>query len=278
MNDREDVPPDSRLRRDIGFTGSAFLSFNGIVGAGIFALPATLHIQFGAFSPWLFPIFGLLILLVALPFARLAALFPQSGGPVAYTAAFGPVASFQAGWLYYVARVTALAANANVFATYAATLWAPFGAGAGRAATIIALCASLTLINVIGVRRAIRALDGLTLLKGLPLVALALWGLVAAAGAWPAPGPAPSLSGIEAAALVIFYAFIGFENSVVPAGETADPGRTIPRALIATIVGTAVLYFIVQLAYVSVMPAGEEPEAPLVAFADRKSTRLNSSH
>src|SRR3546814_17992139 len=82
MNDREDVPPDSHLRRDIGFTGSAFLSFNGIVGAGIFALPATLHIQFGAFSPWLFLIFGLLILLVALPFARLAALFPPSGGPV----------------------------------------------------------------------------------------------------------------------------------------------------------------------------------------------------
>src|SRR3546814_6912670 len=92
------------------------------------------------------------------------------------------------------------------------------------------------------VRRAIRARAGRTQLKGLPRVALALWGLVAAAGAWPAPGPAPSLSGIEAAALVIFYAFIGFENSVVPAGETADPGRTIPRALIATIVGTAVPY------------------------------------
>ena len=122
MNDSVGAEPDSRLRRDIGFTGSAFLSFNGIVGAGIFALPATLHVQFGAFSPWLFPIFGLLILLVALPFARLAALFPQSGGPVAYTAAFGPLASFQAGWLYYLARVTALAANANVFATYAASM------------------------------------------------------------------------------------------------------------------------------------------------------------
>src|SRR3712207_955278 len=107
------------LRRDIGLTGSAFLSFNGIVGAGIFALPATLHVQFGAFSPWLFPIFGLLILLVALPFARLAAHFESSGGPVAYTAAFGSVVSFQTAWIYYVARVTALAANANVFATYA---------------------------------------------------------------------------------------------------------------------------------------------------------------
>src|SRR5437870_3222097 len=103
--------PEGGLRRDIGLTGSAFLAFNGIVGAGIFALPGPLHETFGGFAPWLFPIFGLLALLIALPFARLAALFLQSGGPVAYTAAFGPVASFQVGWLYYVAKVTSLAAN-----------------------------------------------------------------------------------------------------------------------------------------------------------------------
>jgi amino acid transporter len=48
---------DKALKRDIGFFGSAFLSFNGVVGAGIFALPATLYMQFGDFSPWLFPLF-----------------------------------------------------------------------------------------------------------------------------------------------------------------------------------------------------------------------------
>src|SRR5205085_3517863 len=114
------------LRRDIGFTGSAFLSFSGMVGAGIFALPGALHAQFGTLSPWLFPIFGLLFLAIALPFARLAALHPVSGGPAAYAVPFGPLVSFQAGWLYYVARITALAANANVFATYAGSLWSPF--------------------------------------------------------------------------------------------------------------------------------------------------------
>lgn len=264
-----DESGEGRLKRDIGFVGSAFLSFNGIVGAGIFALPGVLHADFGTFSPWLFPIFGLLILLVALPIARLAALFPRSGGPVAYTAAFGPLVSFQTGWLYYVARVTALAANANVFAIYAASLWAPLGTAAGRAATILALCGTLTFVNIVGVRRAVRALDGLTLLKAAPLIGLALWGLVVSADALPAPGPAPSLSGVEAAALLVLYAFIGFENSVVPAGETADPGRTIPRALITTIVATAFLYFVVQLAYVSVMSASEQADAPLVAFATR---------
>jgi len=260
--------PGGGLKRDIGFTGSAFLSFNGIVGAGIFALPATLHLQFGAFSPWLFPLFGLLILLVAFPFARLASLHPVSGGPVAYAAVFGPLASFQAGWLYYVARATALAANANVFATYAASLWAPLGTAAGRMATILLLVGALTAINMVGVRRAIRALDALTLLKALPLIVLAIWGLVEAGGALPAPGPPPTLTAIEGAALLILYAFIGFENSVVPADETADPRRTIPRALLTTVAATAAIYFLIQLSYVAVMPAGGAPEAPLAAFAE----------
>ena len=231
-------------------------------------MPATLHGQFGAFSPWLFPLFGLAMLFVVLPFARLAALFPTSGGPAAYAAAFGPLASFQVGWLYYLTRVTALAANANVFALYAAALWPPLGTAMGRVATIALLIAALTLINIAGLRRAIRALDAFTLMKALPLVALAIFGLVWSADALPAPGPLPPLSAIEGAALVVLYAFVGFENAAVPAGETRDPGRNIPRALIATVVGTAAIYFLVQLAYVAVMPAGAAPEAPLAAFAE----------
>jgi len=256
-----------RLERRIGPLGSALLSFNGIVGAGIFALPAALHAQFGTFSPWLFPIFGLLILLIALPFANLAALFSGSGGPVAYTACFGRGASFQVGWVYYVARLTSFAANANVFATYAAALWPPLGSVAGRASVIVALIALVTWINVVGVKRAIRALDVVTLFKALPLVALAI-GALAMSGGVKLSGEIPEFGTLEAAALLTLYAFVGFENSVVPAGETRDPRRTIPRALVATVAATALLYFLVQLAYVSVMPEGaQQPEAPLAELA-----------
>ena len=255
------------LKRDIGPIGSSLLSFNGIVGAGIFALPATLHLQFGAFSPWLFPIFGLLILVIALPFTRLAAVHCTTGGPVAYCACFGPAASFQIGWIYYVARVTSFAANANVFAAYSAALWPPLGSPAGRATMILAVVGLVTWVNAIGVRRAIRALDIISLLKVLPLVLLGIGGLIAAGGA-PAPTALPEFGALEGAALLTLYAFIGFENSVVPAGETNHPERTIPRALVATIVATAALYFVIQLAYVSVMPEGASPEAPLAALAE----------
>ncbi len=257
---------DKALRRDIGFFGSAFLSFNGVVGAGIFALPEKLYTQFGAFSPFLFPLFGLLVLVVALPFARVAARHPVSGGPVVYAAAFGPAASFQAGWIYYVARAAALAANTTVLVTYLATWWPVLGSGLPRAAIIITVCASLSAMNIVGVKRAVRLLDALTLLKAAPLLFVAILGLVMAGGAIEAPQGPPPLTQLEAAALLILYAFVGFENSVVPAGETADPRRTIPRALVATIIATAALYFLVQLAYVAVMEPGAGGDAPMVAF------------
>lgn len=260
------VEEEQALKRDIGFLGSAFLSFNGVVGAGIFALPAVLYSQFGDFSPWLFPLFGLLVLLVAVPFGRVAAHHPLSGGPVVYAAVFGPAASFQAGWIYYVARATALAANANVLVIYLATLWAPLAEGVARAATIITVVLAVTMLNVCGVKRAVGVLKALTLLKAAPLLFVAVLGLIVAGGSIAAPVALPPLGELEAAALLIFYAFVGFENSVVPAGETTDPQRTIPRALVATIVATAVLYFMVQLSFVAVMERGAGGEAPMVAF------------
>ena len=256
------------LRRDIGFFGSAFLSFNGVVGAGIFALPGTLYDKFGAFSPYLFPLFGLLVLLVALPFARVAGHHRVSGGPVVYVAPFGPVASFQAGWLYYVARSAALAANTTVLVAYLAAFWPVLAGGLPRAIVIVTIVAAVVAINVAGVKKAVRLLDGLTLLKAAPLLFVAVLGLIVAGGSIQAPSGPPPLSELEAAALLILYAFVGFENSVVPAGETENPQRTIPRALVATIVSTAALYFLIQLAYIAVMEPGEGKDAPMVAFGE----------
>jgi amino acid transporter len=254
------------LRRDIGFFGSAFLSFNGMVGAGIFALPGTLYDKFGAFSPFLFPMFALVVLVVALPFARVAAHHHVSGGPVVYAAAFGPVVAFQTGWLYYVARTAASAANTTVLVTYLAALWPVLGAGLPRAAIILAVTGIIVLVNIVGVKKAVRLLDGLTLLKAAPLLLVALVGLVVAGASIEAPTAFPVFTDLEAAALLVLYAFVGFENSVVPAGETADARKTVPRALVTTIFSTATLYFLLQLAYVAVMEPGEGTKAPMVAL------------
>ncbi len=266
MSDPAIPAAERQLKRDIGFYGAAFIAFNGAIGAGIFALPGRLHADFGGFAPWLFPLFGLLILLIALPFGRVASHFPVSGGPVRYAARFGPLMSFQAGWLLWVARVTAIGANLNLLADYAGAAWAPLDTGAGRAALILLVCAVIGSLNYTGVRRGMGAINLLTVLKALPLIGIALLALWLFADSIPRPGPLPPLGALESAALIVLYAFVGFETAVLPAGEMRDPGRILSRAMIVTLLLIILLYFLVQLAYGAAMPAGPAPDAPLAAL------------
>jgi amino acid transporter len=222
--------------------GAALLSFNGAVGAAIFALPATLASDFGAFSPWLFPLIALGSMLVIWPFARSVAAFPESGGPATYGRVFGRLAGFELGWVYYVARAAAFAANTNVLIAYLGR-WVPaLEDGLARAATVIAICTGLAVVNIVAV-----------LILFAPI---------------PAPGVPPPLSAVETGALLVFYAFVGFENLVVPAGETKQPRNTLPRAIFLSIAATTILYFLVQLAFVTALPAGgADKDAPLVDLA-----------
>ena len=252
------------LPRRIGAFGSGLLSFNGIVGASIFALPAVLLTDWGSFSPFLFLIVGLAALLVIIPFTNSAAAFPESGGPATYGLVYGRFPAFELGWIYYVARVAGFAANSNVLVDYIGRWWSGVQDGLGRAALIIAFSAGLAAINILGIKRAVRVLGGFTVLKTLPLLLAALAAPVLL-GPPPSPAAPASLDTFEAGFLITFYAFVGFENAVVPAGETRNPKLALPRAVIATTLITAALYFLVQLAFVTAFPDGPpEGMAPLV--------------
>ncbi|MEO6255698.1 MAG: APC family permease [Sphingomicrobium sp.] len=253
-----------RLPRRIGLTGAIVLSFNGAVAASIFALPAALATDFGAFSPLMFPIVACAALLIIIPFSWSAAAFPESGGPAAYGAVFGRLAGFELGWIYYIARAAAFAANANVLTAYAARWFAGADVGLTRAAILVAATALFAGVNVAGVRKSIGLLSGLTVLKAVPLLIAAV-AAIAFTFPWPAPHPVPTLSHFESGLLIILYAFVGFEQAVVPAGETRDPASVLPRAIFITIGVTTLLYFLVQLAFVSALPGGaSDQKAPLM--------------
>jgi amino acid transporter len=231
------------LRREVGVWGAAFLVLNGMIGAGIFGLPGRLDAAVGSFAPWLLLIAGAGVMLVAFCYADLASRFDVSGGPQLYAgAAFGPFVGFQAAWMSYVSRAAAMAANATVLSAYAGSIWRPLDG----AATIIVTISAMTLINVFGIRRAIQALGGLTVLKLAPLALIVALALVQA----PLPAPTlPRFSAVEGVALAAIYAFVGFEAVTIPAGETRDPKRAIPRALLLTVAGVTLIYVLVQLAY-----------------------------
>jgi basic amino acid/polyamine antiporter, APA family len=260
----------AELKRDIGIIGATFIAVNGVIGAGIFAMPQALSEGAGPASPYLILLFGAAMACVALVFGELAGRFDAAGGPVVYAdAAFGRFAGFQMGWLYYLARVASTAANINVLVTYTATFAPGADQGALRVGLIVSVILVFVAINIAGVKNAVRTLNVVTVLKIAPLVVLTIWGLSAFASAIPAPQRPDNPDAFGELSLLLLYAFVGFELATVTAGETGNAKQAIPRALVATIAGAALFYFLIQLAYVAVMQGQTPDGAPLAAMAEK---------
>jgi amino acid transporter len=238
------------LRRDIGFFGASFLVLNAMIGAGIFALPGKVAANAGLLSPWLFLVVGILFLSIVLTFAELASYYEKTGGPVIYaTEAFGPLAGFSTGWVIYLSRMTAFAANANVMATYLASMSDFFAGDLARGAIITLVTVGLTWANVLGVRDGVRTMGVFTVLKVTPLILMILLGFQYVTGSTMIPGEPFVIDELGGTTLLLIYAYVGFETVAVTAGETSRPRSTIPLALVGTVIGTGLLYFIIVLVY-----------------------------
>jgi len=259
---------ETGLRHEIGQLGFGAIALNGTIGAGIFALPAIAVATAGLFSPWVFVLCGLLIMLIVLVFARVASFFEDTGGPVTYMgAAFGPLAGFQAGWLLTLSRAAAFAANAHLMVSYAGWFWPPFVEGAWHTAAVVLICLVLGLLNIVGLRQGILALFVLTVLKLLPLVLLVLLGLGQTNPGIFTHAAIPPMQSLGETMLLLFYAFVGFESAVIPAGEARHARRDIPLALVRTIVAITLFYFLIQVVTVSVAPGVGSSKTPLADVA-----------
>jgi APA family basic amino acid/polyamine antiporter len=255
----------SSLRRDIGFFGASFLVLNAMIGAGIFALPGKVAVNAGLLSPWLFLVVGLMFLSVVLTFAELASYYEKTGGPVIYaTEAFGPLAGFSTGWAIYLARMTAFAANANVMAIYLGSLSDFFASDIARGTIISVVTIGLTWANLLGVKDGVRTMGVFTFLKVTPLFLLVLMGLQHVTGSTLIPAAPFFVEELGSTTLLLIYAYVGFETIAVTAGETSQPRSTLPKALVGTVIGTGMLYFLIVLVFVSVIPADQYANATLI--------------
>ncbi|MEO7706454.1 MAG: APC family permease [Thermoflexales bacterium] len=261
---------DSLLRREIGKIGVATIAMNGVIGSGIFALPAVAIAQAGYFSPWIFVLCGILILFVALTLARAASFFEITGGPIVYTThAFGRYVGFQTGLLIYVSRVAAIAASANLIVSYAAALWSPLASGAPRLAAIVGYISLATILNAVGVRAGMAGVYIISVLKLAPLILLILVGLPSAEWGVVAGADMPATGSLGQTMLVLMYAFIGFEFSLIAAGETRNARAAIPKALVGTVIAISLCYALIQVIVISVGPDLGDSDAPLVEVARR---------
>lgn len=244
------------------------VTINSILGAGIFVLPAKAFGLIGSYSLIAFVTCAFVAVLIVLCFAEVSSRFTDTGGPYRYArVAFGPTVGFQVGWLNWLARISAYATNCNLLVVYLSFFWPPAASGLFRALVITSLTIALTIINYVGVRNATLTSNVFTIAKLLPLLLFIAVGLFFLTPANFALGTPPAIGSFSTTVLLIVYAFTGFENASVPAGEIENPRRSLPIAILAAIGIVTAFYLLIQVVCIGTLPALGQTERPLAEAA-----------
>ena len=255
--------------RHLGRLRLVTVGINSVIGGGIFILPATVAGLAGAASLWAYVAAGVVVLGVGTALGRLATRFEVSGGPYVYIRrTFGAFAGFQIGWLFCLARLTALANLLHGAAGYLGALLPVLAQPAPRAGLILLFATAVAAINIAGVRQTSSAAGLLALLKVTPLVLLGVAGLFLVDPARFVPAPVEPGSMVRAV-LLLMFAFTGFETLTVPAEESLRPRTDMPRALLLTIATVCGVYLLVHAAALGALPGLSGESAPLASLAAR---------
>lgn len=259
---------EERLVRGIRRWDLVLLVLNAIIGAGIFGLPARVYGVIGTYSILAYFACVVVVVLILLCFAEASSRFRTTGGPYIYSyEAFGPAVGFEMGWLLWIARLTAFAALSNLWLDYLGFFVPGVNQGTARSVALTLLVIAYTLLNIRGVRNSTVVNDALTISKLIPLGLFALVGLFFIQPERLAFGPPPSLSQFSSAVLLLVFAFSGFEMAVIPAGESQDPNRHAPFALLTGIAIVAVLFITIQVVSIGTLPDLATSTRPLADAA-----------
>ena len=243
---------------------------NAVIGAGIFGLPSKVYGLAGSYSLPAFLLCGIFAAMIVLCFAEVGSRFTETGGPYLYTReAFGPAAGFTIGWLMWIARITAFAANTSIMLSYLGLFWPAITTGAVRAAVVCAVTLALTMINLLGVRDVAVTTNILTIGKLAPLTLLIVAGSFYLEATSFSFGSTPAPTAFSSAMLLLVYAYTGFEIAVIPAAEIRDPRRDLPVAILTAIGVVAVFYILIQIVCIGTLPGLASSDRPLADAAHR---------
>lgn len=251
----------AKSKRLLGTWELLALGLNGIVGVGIFFAPAEIAAKAPGFGGVLvFAATGLAMVPIALAMAKLGAHIHEDGAAVLYARrAFGERAGFAVGWITYVSAL--LSTSAVLVGLSQALLGAAYTRWAAAA-----IATALALLCALGLKASARLWSGLTVLKLLPLLVLA--GLVSVA----TPAPVASVpAGAEPdwlrACLTATFVFQGFEVVPLLAGQARRPARSMPIAVLGSLLLATLLYLLLQRGAVAALPSLADEAEPLVATA-----------
>ncbi|MEU5431969.1 APC family permease [Streptomyces sp. NPDC020719] len=262
------------LRREIGFVGLIWASEGSIIGSGwLFGAQKALGVAGpAAIISW--GIGSLAILILALVHAELGGMYPVSGGTARFPHyAFGGAAGASFGWFSWLQAATVAPIEVLAMITYGqhyswAKGWLKIKGGqdlltGSGIAVAIVLMAVITAINFLSIRLLARTNSAATWWKvGIPLLTIFVFAIIAfhgsnftAANGFNPYGAKGILSAVSTSGII--FALLGFEQADQLAGESANPKRDIPRAVIGSIVIGAIIYILLQVVFLAALPASQ---------------------
>ncbi|MEV5966335.1 APC family permease [Kribbella sp. NPDC051952] len=262
------------LKRDIGFVGLIWASEGSIIGSGwLFGAQGALSTAGpAAIISWV--IGGVAILILALVHAELGGMYPVSGGTARFPHyAFGGAAGASFGWFSWLQAATVAPIEVLAMITYGqhysfASGWLKTSNGqhiltASGIVVAVVLMAAITAINFLSIRLLARTNSTATWWKvGIPLLTIFVLAIAqfhgsnfTAADGFNPNGAKGILSAVSTSGII--FALLGFEQADQLAGESSNPKRDIPRAVIGSIVIGAVIYILLQIVFIAALPADQ---------------------
>ena len=251
------------LKKNLGVATATSIVIGCVIGAGVFFKPYAIYQSTGGapgmgMLAWVFG--GIASILAALTFAEVAVLIPRTGGMVAYLGeAYNEKIGFLAGWMQTVIFYPAFLAG------YGVTVGRELGeyVGAQYAMPIaMAVILALVALNTLGSKTAGGIQVVSTICKLIPLVLLMVFGFIAGSGENPIFTPMVAEGKSTGAVLgstllAVLFAFEGWTNVGAIAGEMKRPSRDMPLAIVGGVSIIMAVYFIINMAYLWVLPADE---------------------
>jgi APA family basic amino acid/polyamine antiporter len=274
----ESATTNVHLRRELGARDAVALVVGSIIGTGVFIKTAGMTQAVG--SPGMvllvWCVAGALSLTGALVYAELGVRFPRAGGEYVFLReGFGKLPAFLYGWMrFWIGSPGSIAAYGVGCASFAAGIFPEMTAGQRTGSAQLAILA-FTLINCFAVMVGGAVQSILTWLKIILVAGLAL-GLIG----FSEPGSMARVlssqptavnvgfSGFATAMIAALWAFDGWNNMPMAAGEIRDPGRSIPRALVFGSLICLIIYTAVNFAYFVALPVDEVLSANSSLYPD----------
>ena len=270
----QQAPARPGLRREIGFIGLLWASGGSIIGSGwLFGAQGALATA-GPAAVISWSIGAVAIFLLALTHAELGGMYPVAGGTARFPHyAFGGAAGASFGWFSWLQAATVAPIEVMAMIQYGqhytfARGWMKLSGGqhvltgSGIAAAVV-LMAVFTSINFLGVRKLAHTNSAATWWKiGVPLLTIFVLGIVnfhggnfTAANGFSPYGAKGILGAVSTSGII--FALLGFEQADQLAGESANPKRDIPRAVIMSVIIGAIIYVALQVVFLGALPASQ---------------------